>query len=672
MSKRADSVGLFWEDLAPVKAPKKEKVVRVAPERFWEKPDYLPSLQEALTWQPDLINDMELYHASEVRERFTFDIEIYPNYCLFAFKSIVSKKVIYFELYEDGFVKQYDREKLEWVIKNICFVTFNGRHFDMPVTELALLGHDTGELWNACCMLIVQKLTEHDVRKHYKTKALKVDQIDLKGLAPLNTSLKAFAARLHAPKLQDLPVAPGTYLSANQIAVVRFYCINDLDNTELLYYDLLPQIVIRESQGDKYKLDLRSHSDAQMAEAIIKSEIRRISGKKYLKPTKLPGGTSYQFKVPHFVKFQTPMMNSVLDIIRNVVFKIDHIDGNVIMPHALADLVITIADGKYKMGMGGLHSQEKTIAHTTVGDYIIADTDATSYYPKLILNAGITPTNLGADFLIIYNGIVVERISAKHAGYAAIAECLKIVVNGTFGKLGSVWSIMYAPDLMIQVTVGGQLSILMLVERFELAGIEVTSVNTDGIVAKYHKDKQGLFTSIVKQWEKETGFDTEEVRYAATYSRDINNYIAVYDTPQKGKLLKAKGAYGDTCAKKNAVTEICIKAVKDLITTQTPIADTVMNCRDIRLFTNMRQCPSGALKGDQYLGKVARWYYAVGEEGFIISAKKGSKIARTDGAKPCQDLPKEFPTDINYNWYINEAYSILEDIGYKSELLSEY
>lgn len=60
----------------------------------------------------------------------------------------------------------------------------------------------------------------------------------------------------------------------------------------------------------------------------------------------------------------------------------------------------------------------------------------------------------------------------------------KIVLNGTFGKLGSKYSFLYSPNLMIQVTITGQLALLMLIEALEAAGISVVSANTDGIVSR--------------------------------------------------------------------------------------------------------------------------------------------------------------------------------------------
>ena len=46
---------------------------------------------------------------------------------------------------------------------------------------------------------------------------------------------------------------------------------------------------------------------------------------------------------------------------------------------------------------------------------------------------------------------------AEQKKWEIIANALKIVVNGSFGKFGSRYSILYSPDLMLQVTITGQL-----------------------------------------------------------------------------------------------------------------------------------------------------------------------------------------------------------------------
>jgi hypothetical protein len=677
MSKRKDAIGLFWTDLAKVKPPPKAKIKRTPPFPFWLEPTYLPGLEEARAYIPDLFNDLELYQAGLNKQILLFDTECYPNYWLAAFKCPTTGKAVLFEMgsedpFEDGIPCQtFDLIKFKWVLENFTIVNFNGRKYDFPICSLVLAGYSTQDMWDATCMIIVEQLQAQDVYKRYKTQRLEINQIDLIELTALGPGLKVCAARLHAQRLQDLPFKPGTVLSYDQILIVRRYCVNDLDNTGLLYQDKIPQIELREQTGRQFGIDLRSHSDAQMAEAIISAEMKRIKGKKFLHRTKVESVQPFKYRTPSFIKFNSALMNYVLDTVQQAVFKVDHITGELLMPETIDALDIKMGNCEYKFGLGGMHTHEQNIAHLTDDHNIMIDTDATSYYPYLILNAGMFPKNLGRDFLLIYNGIVVKRVTAKEAGDIIVAECLKIVANGTFGKLGSMWSIMFAPELFIQVTLTGQLCIVMLGERFEFAGIPVTSVNTDGIVVKCPRNKIEQFHAIVKQWEIDTGLKTEETRYKATYSKDINNYIAVYEVPQKGELYKTKGLYSKTNPKKNAVNEVCIDAIKALMTTNTPISQTIQGCKELSKFTTMRNTSKGGgavkLNADgnhEYLGKVVRWYYANGVEGEIISCNTGNKVARSEGGKPCMDLPAEFPNDVNHQWYVDECYKILKNIGY--------
>jgi hypothetical protein len=403
-----------------------------------------------------------------------------------------------------------------------------------------------------------------------------------------------------------------------------------------------------------------------MAEAIMASEIRKLKRTKFLPKPKVDPSFQHKYKPPAYIRFQTPLMNHVLSVVTNATFRVDGFTGAVIMPPEMEDFVIKMGDNSYSVGIGGMHTQESEVAHVTDDEYEVIDTDVTSYYPYLILNAGLAPELLGVDFLRVYRSIVEARVKAKAAGDSITAECLKIVINGTFGKLGSKWSIMYAPDLLLQVTLTGQLSILMLAEACELNGIQVCSVNTDGIVVKCHRSKRDFFNSLVKWWEQVSGLNTEETRYKGTYSKDVNNYIAVYEKPQKGELFKTKGLYAKTSSKKNAVNEICVKAIKEYIANGTPVDHTIRACNEIKMFTSMRAVQGGAVKleTNEYLGKLIRWYYSTEAQGEIISAKTGNKVARTDNAKPLMNLPDEFPTDINYQWYIDEANKILTKVGY--------
>jgi hypothetical protein len=128
--------------------------------------------------------------------------------------------------------------------------------------------------------------------------------------------------------------------------------------------------------------------------------------------------------------------------------------------------------------------------------------------------------------------------------------------------------------------------------------------------------------------------------------------------------IKGKGAYAEPNLMKNPTNEICIQAVKEYLADGVSIEGTVKNCDDITKFISVRSVTGGAVWRDQYLGKAVRFYYSL--DGDQISYKKnGNKVPKSDGSKPLMDLPDSIPEDLNYQWYIDEAISLLNDLGVK-------
>lgn len=668
---RKDSLGMFWFDEPEVKAPKKEaKAKCTPPARTWESSDYLPGYDEAARFDVSLMSDAELIQAAQTGDRFVFDIECYVNYLLVAFQSLATGKVVIFEKTNTS---TFDNAKLHWLVHNVILIDFNGIKYDVVILAMALAGKSCEEMKYATNRIIQEDARPHDVLKSYGLKKLNINHIDLIEVAPLKANLKIYGGRMHAPRMQDLPFAADIYLSPPQIVIVRWYCVNDLRTTVLLNTTLSEQIVLRENMSAEYGIDLRSKSDAQIAEHVISEEVSRLNGARCTRPT-IDIGTCYQYQIPHFIQYKTEVMNWALQKVRSAQFVVDE-TGSVAIPEELKELHIKIADSTYRMGNGGLHSSEQNIAHKASTDIVMQDTDVVSYYPMIILILGLFPKHLGRIFLQVYKSLVDRRIEAKVNNLKVIADSLKIVVNGSFGKLGSKYSILYAPDLLMQVTITGQLSLLMLIEQFELNGISVVSANTDGVVTKCHKSLKPLMHQIIKDWEKVTGFTTEAANYIALYSRDVNNYIAVKEGDKKNPApsIKSKGAYSNPWSDnknlamrlhKNPTNQICIEAVEALLLNGTPVEKTVKDCLDIRKFVSVRTVKGGAVKDGIYLGKSVRWYYSATIGGEVIYAASGKKVPRSDNARPLMDLPDAFPDDVNHEWYIGEANKYLKEIGY--------
>jgi hypothetical protein len=467
--------------------------------------------------------------------------------------------------------------------------------------------------------------------------------------------------------MQDLPIDPDKILTENDAEIIRHYCINDLDNTILIYNELLEQIELRKNMSFKYQRDLRSKSDAQIAESVIISEITKLRKYKPKKPM-VDFNARLVYNKPSYIVFNSTLLNSIVTNICNSTFNLD-INGSPILPAAIKDLKIRIGKTDYQLGFGGLHSKEKSISYVANDQYRIIDRDVESFYPRMILNQELYPQHLGTQFLDIFNEITETRVNAKRTKDTVTADSLKIVINGCFGKFGSSYSMVYSPNLMIQTTISGQLSLLMLIEAIENIGISVISANTDGIVIHCPRNRYDELNEIIKQWETKCSFKTEETEYIALYSRDINNYIAI----KMDGAYKTKGAYLNPYNDKklaifrfhkNPETTICIEAVCNYLTGKSEIAHTIQSCQDIRKFVSIKNVKGGGQKNGVYLGKVIRWYYANNTHGEISYVGSGNKVSKTDGGKPLMDLPNKLPDDINYDWYISNCYDILEDIGF--------
>ena len=594
-----------------------------------------------------------------------FDIEVYPNFFLALFKDVETGEIRRFQSSPKRSIEN-QLPALQRTLENNTLVGFNSNGYDLPLLQLALRQYSRADLYKASCKIIIGGMRPFEFREEYDLKRPDWDHIDLMEVCPLEGSLKIYAGRLHCKRMQDLPYDPNEDVTADQAAKLIEYCANDLDNTILIWQNLQEQMKLRVDMSHQYGVDLRSKSDAQIAEAVISAELSRKLG--YIPERPKHVKRTVKYHVPENLTYTSGRLNVLLDEIRDADFKLKD-NGSVILPDCL-NTVIRIGSGAYRMGIGGLHSSEKSTYYCADSDTLLIDRDVASYYPSIILTQRLYPAHLGEAFLTVYGEIVSRRLAAKKAKQKVIAESLKIVINGSFGKFGSMWSRLYSPQLMIQVTISGQLYLLMLIEMIENAGIEVISGNTDGIVIRCPKARYDDLTGIIAAWENITGFATEETRYKALYSRDVNNYIALKeDGSSKGKGVYANHWTSDEPNifkfHKNPTCTVCIEAVIARLADGTPLSDTIRACTDIRKFVAVRTVRGGANDRHGYLGKAVRFYYAVDETNSTLQyAKRKAKVSKSDGAKALMELPERLPGDINYGWYINEAEVMLGELGY--------
>ena len=586
------------------------------------------------------------------------DTECYPNYFLIMFKD--NKGNTYsFDLKRGG---NLDVKGIKYLLTNYLTVGFNSKTYDMPMIEAALRGWNNAMLKNLSDRIIKEKaydvLCEYDlwINKSY-------DHIDIINVAIGKDSLKMYGARINTVFLQDLPYDPAVRLNYDQMDVVKEYCANDIGITKDLYDYLKNEIDLRVSINKEYDIDVRSRSDAQIAEELIAKKIDC----NYTKGGKSQNYDFY-YTPPDYIKYDSTELNDLLNRFKAVNFK-GRAGDKIINDEVPSE--ITINNSIYSLGIGGIHSTESKRAIVIKDDELLIDIDVVSYYPSIILNNNYAPAHLDKEeFLKFYRQIYNERIEAKKRGDKVKANVYKIILNGSFGKFGNRYSRLFSPDLLIHTTITGQLSLLMLIERLEEQGFSVVSSNTDGITVHLKKADYDNFLILVKNWEKETNFETEETRYKALYNQSVNSYIAI----KEDNSLKCKGLFAGSELSRNPAIKVCKDAVFAYLLEGKNIEDSIYNTPlEPSNFLMVRKVKGGGYWKEKYLGKIVRWYWST--KGAPIyrrlekiefkkdgTQKVNPKVADTDDAYPIMNLKDEL-ININYEKYIAKTYELLKTIG---------
>lgn len=593
-----------------------------------------------------------------------FDIEIFKNFTLVEFKFVGSDD--YFVAWMDESNPVIDKLAITTIFSKFKVIGFNSNHYDIPITSLILSGMDCPNLKRASDTIIQDNVQAFNFEKVFKVPLFKPsNHIDINNVIPGNKiSLKTYGARIHCRKIQELPIAHDTYLTDEQKGKIVEYCGNDLEVTELIWSQLSEQMQIRDDVMSRLGgVDVRSKSDAQMAETMMKVDLER-NGFSRAKAPELSPSYSFNYDPPEWVSFISPDMQRTFDDIKNATFCLKP-DGGIDDGEVLSKRLVTINGTDYRMGIGGLHSCEKSQAVIPGTEELLLDRDVSSYYPAIVLNNELHPEHIPQKvFTKTYREYVDLRLAAKARKSKSEAETYKIAVNGLYGKFGSPYSVVFSPKCMLQVTLTGQLALLMLIEALELCcGIRVKSANTDGIVFLVPTSRKEEIDGVFKMWENVTGFATEETQYRGLYSRDVNNYVAIKMDGQ----AKTKGACslpeGVGRFSKNPEHSVVMKAVIEFLNSGKPVQDTINESKNIEDFVRVRNVTGGGIFCGEDVGKVVRYYLGRHSDSHITYKRNGNKVPASEGAVMCQQLPDTFPNDIDYAKYVELAETTLVNIG---------
>lgn len=611
---------------------------------------------------------------------YVYDIEVFPNVFHCLLKNTETKEYIYFEVSER-------KNQIEQLIdffsncQNKIICGYNCIHYDNPIINFILeykkpmscasferICHNIQSLSN----IIV---SSNDIEKWKRWKyANNFDTLDLLTMLysqKLRVGLKEMQVTMKYKNVQEYSGKFTDYLLEKDIPEMIMYNKNDVDSTENLLYLCENDIKLRLSIEQEYGIEALNKDGVNLGMEILKIKYLEKTGKTWddIKDLRSPCDVIDLSKVIlPFISYKTPLLQNFLEE-----FKQQKVSAGrkSFEKHFLLDNL------EYSVGVGGIHSVNEPEIVIPNEDEIISDVDVASLYPSLIIEYGFYPPHLGKEFLEVYTQIKNERIEAKHNGNKLKDKTLKLSINGLSGNLQSQFSWCYSPEVVMKIRINGQLFLLMLAEKLIAAGCKILQANTDGLFVLRKKADENKFQAACKEWEQITKLTLEEDRFERFYQFAINDYLAIeegYNETHNPKLLKKKGMFIDEVTLGKGMAPMIIpKAINAYFADNIPITDTIYNSKDINDFITYQKVSKDfqVEYNKQLITRINRYY--ISTNGYYLFKCKvdesGNRYGYINmlcdsGVTICNNLEefKEFPTNINYNYYIKEANKIISKL----------
>lgn len=580
------------------------------------------------------------------------------------------------------------------------WVGYNNLRFDSQVVEWVLRNYDQ---WHELSGLeitakIAQKAADvihdanFDVFPEYREDQLSIPQIDLFRVNHFDNknrrvSLKRLEFEMDLENIEEMPIHhTKTNMTDHEIRVTKDYCRNDVMATYEFYrvttgdcdhplYRGNNQIELRQDIQEEFGIPCLNYSDSKIGDEMIKKYYCIEKGIDYKELPK-KGFFRKDIKVKHcianYVTFTTKELQQFLKRISR-------------MSMGMQDdfkETINFYGNAYTFAKGGLHTENGPKIFEADEEHLIIDWDVSSYYPAIIINNGKYPYHLGKEFLRGYIQMFNKRLELKPLAkkdkkIKGIVGALKLAVNSVYGKSSDMQSWIYDRQLTMFTTITGELSLLMLIEQYELNGINVISANTDGVTIRIHKDKLDKMFEINKWWCELTQYELERADYQKIIFSTVNDYLAIKtdgDVKKKGDFLT------DFELHKNKSARIVPIALEQYFVNNVDIEHTIRNHSNVYDFC-LRQKASkdfhyegvNRVSGEKTIyNKLIRYYVSKTGEKLLKVKNEDCETNAADVSQVeagewvmhvCNHLTKDHSlANINYDYYIERANKIVHKI----------
>jgi len=627
------------------------------------------------------------------RNVWVYDIETLASAWTYTAINIDTEEIVQYVLHKN---KDERTELLDHLRNCKGQIGFNNLNFDYPIihyfTEKSFYKYHTIEDLITDLYQEAQRIiSSQDKTGFYDTvaikqKEVKIPQLDLFKVWHYNnkarkTSLKALEISMNYPNVMEMQMShKKTDISLDDITHILEYNLNDVLATYEFYKRSSAKIDLRKSLINTYKIPCINFSDSKIGEQLI---LKLYCDKTNTNPWDIRKLRTYRESINlndcilPSISFESKEFKDLLNYFKTKV--ISNTKGAI-------EKSVVYKGFKYDYGTGGIHGCVKSGIYESDDNYVIIDADVASLYPNIAIKNEFYIEHLGKVFSEIYAEIIELRMKAKKEGNTTLSDGFKLAANSVYGKSNDENSFLYDPKFTMQITLNGQLLLTMLAESLVdyIPDVKVLQINTDGITLKIPKLYYGDYKHKCEWWEHITGLSLEYAEYSKMWISDVNNYGALTITNKiknKGRFEVDKVVGSEPAYHKDNSFRIVPLALEKYFVYGIPVEETIKNHTNIYDFCGRQKFTSESYGETHNLmyddnqqpynqiikqQKNVRYYISNKGSIFIKRYSKGTSEMINKGFKVTifnKFIEKPFNKyDINYSFYIKEAYKEIDNI----------
>lgn len=335
-------------------------------------------------------------------------------------------------------------------------------------------------------------------------------------------SLKGVEVNMRSKSVKESEVPFGVPIQEHQRESNRIYNRHDVMETKKFALISMQMIEFRLHMAKQISGDVLNFNEAKIGKELLAQRMGEqvthtwASGRKEKRSTPRDRVALGDCIFP-YIQLQQPEFKRVLEWMRSQT--ITQTKG------AFENLTASVGGLVFKFGTGGLHGSVERKRFYADDEWAIIDDDVGGYYPSVIDVNRLAPEHLGDAFRSVFSGVIKERkqYAKGTPENGALKLAGNAVFGDSNNKWGYYFDPKF---MLTTTVNGQLMLCMLAEWLLTVPTLSLIQANTDGLTYRVHRTMLWMVEQIREHWQTYTCLTLEQAQYKRMLIRDVNNYIA--------------------------------------------------------------------------------------------------------------------------------------------------